>query len=130
MSVLYADASALVKLLVREPESAAVAAVLADGRRVVASALVAVELACVARRRGLGDADSVLQRLDLLTLDAATLHDARTFATTPPLRALDAVHLAAARRVAVAVGPLELLCYDADLCAAARAAGLAVIAPA
>ncbi len=127
MSVLYADASALVKLLVREPESAEVAAVLAGGRRVVASALVAVELACVARRRGLGDADAVLE---LLTLDAATLHDARTFQTTPPLRALDAVHLAAARRVAVAVGPLELLCYDADLGAAARAAGLAVVAPA
>jgi len=127
VSVLYADASALVKLLVREPESAEVAAVLAGGRRVVASALVAVELACVARRRGLGDADAVLE---LLTLDAATLHDARTFQTTPPLRALDAVHLAAARRVAVAVGPLELLCYDADLGAAARAAGLAVVAPA
>jgi len=130
VSVIYADASALVKLLVREPESAAVAAVLADGRRVVTSAIVAVELACVARRRGLGDAVAILERLDLLALDAATLREAQLTATTPPLRALEAIHLAAARRVALAAGPLELLCFDADLCAAARCAGLTVLSPA
>lgn len=132
MSAIYADTSALAKLLIAEPESAAVAALLAPAT-VVTSELAAVELACAARRRGLPDAmpqvEAILEIAEILPLDPETLRSARDTATNPPLRALDALHLASARRLQSHVPDLALVCYDADLTAAAAGAGFDVLAP-
>lgn len=132
MSAIYADTSALAKLLIAEPESAAVAQLLAPVT-VLTSELAAVELACTARRRGLRDAmaqiEAILDIAELLPLDTDTLAAAQTVATRPPLRALDALHLASARRLQTRVADLVVACYDADLAAAAADAGFEVLAP-
>jgi predicted nucleic acid-binding protein len=132
VSAIYADTSALVKLLIAEPESFAVAALLARAT-LVTSELAAVELACTARRRALPHAgpqiEAILEAAELLPLDAETLASARSSPTRPPLRALDALHLAGAGRLRSRVPDLAFACYDADLSAAAAAAGFEVLAP-
>ena len=132
MSAIYVDTSALAKLLIAEPESSAVAELLAPAT-VLTSELAALELACTARRRGLTSwaphIEAILEIADILPLDAETLASAQGTATQPPLRALDALHLASARRLQSKVPELALACYDADLTAAARSAGFDVLAP-
>jgi len=132
VSAIYADTSALAKLLIAEPESSAVAELLALAT-VVTSELAAAELACMARRRGLPDAtphiEAILEIAELLPLDAETLASAQSTATKPPLRALDALHLASARRLRSQVSGLAIACYDANLAAAALSAGFDVLAP-
>ncbi len=117
------------KLLVEEPESDALAALLAGGR-VVASALVEVEVPRALGRRGLDPAGAavgeLLGGLLLLEVDAPTLRQA---ALLPPaaLRTLDAVHLAAALQVRDRVD--ALVAYDYRLLAAAQEHGLPVLSP-
>ena len=132
MKAAYVDASALVKLLRREPESAALRRALADVPAWVSSELVDVELHCAARRLGggalLDRVAAIVAGLDLVPFDAQTRARATATAFDPPLRALDAVHLATALslREELAI----FVAYDHDLMAAARAAALDVLAPA
>jgi hypothetical protein len=133
--VVYADASALVKLVLDEPESAALRAYL-TGAGVVTCELSLTEVPRAVRRaagtdprlpldRLLARAGEVLEAVGLLPLDRAILIDAGAIAE-PGLRALDAVHVAAA----VALGPIDaFVTYDERQAAAARLAGLRVVAP-
>ena len=73
--------------------------------------------------------EAILEIAELLPLDPETLASAQGAATEPPLRALDALHLASARRLQSQVSDLALACYDADLAAAAVSAGFDVLAP-
>lgn len=129
----YADTSALVKLIVDEPESADLHRWIIDlGHRdgvLVTSDLTRTELGR-AVRRALPDravrVREVLDALVVLTLDSATF-DAAARLDPPELRSLDAVHLGAA----LALGDdLEgFLTYDARLADTARRHGIPVIAP-
>jgi predicted nucleic acid-binding protein len=132
---LYVDASALVKLVVREAESAALERELEHQPDLATSTLTAIELArAVARAR----ADGTVAVADERTLDgllAATaeipLTDeirARASTLAPvQLRTLDAIHLASALTLA---GDLDgLLTYDARMQQAAAAHGIVVLAP-
>lgn len=123
----YLDASALVKLLVREPESAALGQALDAEERLVASEVLAVEAACVGHRRGIPVArvQAAVARVGLLPLSASVLRrTAQPFSR--PLRALDAIHLATALETEDAT---VLFGYHAELLAAAAAEGLEVVAP-
>jgi predicted nucleic acid-binding protein len=124
----YLDASAALKLVVEEDESAALAAAIdADGPDLVACLLLETELRRAAQR-----IDGLTQEVVSGLLDGVALYE------VPPslfreagligdgsLRSLDALHLAAAVRIGVD----DVATYDARMADAARALGLRVVAP-
>jgi predicted nucleic acid-binding protein len=128
---LYLDSSALVKLVVREAGSSALRTYLAERRSDVrmAAALARTEVVrAVAMHRSIELVDiarSIIARLHLVPLNNRLLDAAAT--TLPPeLRALDAIHLAAAM---TAPDLRAIVTYDKRLTEAAATAGLAVVAP-
>ncbi len=135
MALYYADASALVKLVRDEPESAALRAYLGDAD-VVSSDLVLAEVPRAIRRAAARDprlaerillarAGELLDAVALLPIDRAVLLAAGALAE-PALRALDAIHVAAA----VDLSPLDaFVTYDERQAAAARLAGLRTVSP-
>ncbi len=101
--LLYLDASALVKLVVAEPETPALLSLLKDYPDRVSSALSLVELHRALRRVEAPPAQhrraaEVLMRIALLRLDDAILRQAAELAPAD-LRSLDAIHLATALSV-------------------------------
>ena len=128
-TAVYLDASALVKLVVPEPESPALRVELARWDRRVSSALVRAELIRAAARVGAAArrlAERVLTTLDLVAVDDAIL-DAAGRVRPADLRTLDAVHLVSAQALGPALG--GLVAYDARLLAGARGARLPTIVP-
>ncbi|HEV8054717.1 MAG TPA: type II toxin-antitoxin system VapC family toxin [Candidatus Limnocylindrales bacterium] len=135
MALFYADASALVKLVRDEPESPALRTFL-TGADLVSSELVLTEVPRAIRRAAALDprltldvlmvrAGELIDSLGLLPLDRALLLAAGAFAE-PALRALDAIHIAAA----VDLTPLDgFVSYDERQAAAARLAGLRTMSP-
>jgi hypothetical protein len=128
--VSYLDSSALVKLVVEEPESWALGDFVRD-RPVVSSDIARVELPRAVRRMGLGPAaqtraNDVLRKLTLLKLERPTLTQAAELEPVG-LRSLDAIHLASALTIS---GLEDFVTYDRRLAGAAEAAGLPVEAPA
>ena len=128
--MIYLDASALVKLVAAEPESAALLAYLADRPERVSSTLSRVEMLRALARAGAPArarqrALRVLARVALVRLDESILERASTLRPTA-LRTLDALHLATALEVAPTV---EMVTYDERLAEASRASGLRVAAP-
>ncbi len=129
MRASYLDASALVKLIKPEAETAALGLALGNVPVWLSSELVAVELRCAARRVDPGlleQADAALSNVDLVECTRAIQERAGTaFAT--PLRALDAIHAATALSVGEDIDAAYV--YDDDLGAALAAEGVAVAAP-
>lgn len=127
----YLDASAAVKLVRPEEETAVLVSFLATAGAQVSSELLEVELRCAARRLGggalLARADRVLASISLLPYTAAARARA-TGAFDPPQRALDAIHLATA--LSMASDALVLFSYDRAQRQAGEAAGLTALAPA
>lgn len=130
MSAAYVDASALVKLFKAEPETGAFRAALRDWPVQVASELIGVEALCTARRLGgaevLRRAHAALERINLIPLSPEII-ELSTDAHTPPLRAMDAIHLATALTMREDLGAVFV--YDSDLHAAALARQLNPLAP-
>lgn len=127
----YLDTSALVKLVVAEAESAALLAWLGDGERVPVSCdLTRTELIRAVRRAAperMVEARAVLDALTLLKLTPAVFEQAGRL-DPAIVRSLDAIHLAAALMLG---DDLEgFVTYDERLAEAARANGVAVVAPA
>lgn len=126
----YLDTSALVKLVVTEPETRALRAWLRRGQRTtISSDLARTELMRAVRRGApnrIARAREVLDSLELIVLDTALFESAGRL-DPEILRSLDAIHLAAALELG---DDLEgLLTYDNRLGAAARSQGVAVHAP-
>lgn len=127
----YLDTSAMVRLVVAEPESAALGRWLrsADGP-FVTSDLTRTELVRAVRRHR-GDhraaARTVLASFVTVSLPAS-LFDSAGDLGPDRLRGLDAVHLAAALRLGDQLR--GMVCYDLRLVEAAAAVGVPVIAPA
>lgn len=127
----YLDTSALVKLIVAEPESAAVRDYLrsfADDAFFTA-ALARTELVRAVASAGRGavaQARTLLGALDTVTLSSGLLDDA---ANLPPreLRSLDAIHLSAALRAVTSLR--AVVTYDMRMASAAVALGLTTAAP-
>ncbi len=98
--LLYLDASALVKLVVAEPETPALLSSLKEHQDRISSALSVVELHRALRRCRASAAEhrratEVLTRIGLVRIDDAILRDAAAI-PFPDLRSLDAIHLATA----------------------------------
>lgn len=126
---LYLDSSALVKVVIDEPESAAVRAFVDGASTCYASALVRAEVPRALRRHGARPAARghvLVDELDLIELDDALLADASGVGDAM-LRTLDAIHLASALLLGDELD--ALVTYDMRLAEAAREAGLRVEAP-
>ena len=130
--MVYLDSSAIVKLVVREPESSALRRYLAGHADRVSSGLARVEVVRALRRTRDSDsqplqrAASVLERIALVAVDEPILNDDAALEPRQ-LRSLDAVHLA----TALSLDGLDaVVTYDRRLHAAAAAAGLEVVSPA
>jgi hypothetical protein len=135
VALFYADASALVKLVRDEPESSALRTFLVDAD-LVSSELILTEVPRAIRRAAARDprldfeqlttrAGEIVDGLGLLPVDRAVLLAAGALAE-PALRALDAIHIAAATDLL----PLDgFVTYDERQAAAARLAGLRTVSP-
>lgn len=128
MTLAYLDASAAIKLVIEEAESATLAETLSSSaeRRLASSWLLHTELHCAAGRHPedieLVAVRAVLDRINLVDLTRGDMIAAGTHA---PLRSNDAIHLA----VAISLGVDEMVTYDSELAGAASRAGLTVLAP-
>lgn len=135
MALFYADASALVKLVRDEPESPALRAFIANADLASCELLLAEVPRAIRRAAALDPqldfetliarAWEVVEAVALVPLDRSLLLAAGALAE-PSLRALDAIHVAAA----VSLTPVDgFLGYDERQAAAARLAGLRTVAP-
>jgi predicted nucleic acid-binding protein len=127
--VVYLDSSALVKLVVVEPESAALRRELLREPDRATCALARVEVVRAVRPHGsaaVTRARRLLRRLDLVQLDDELL-DAAAMLDDGVLRSLDAIHLAAARTLGDEL--TTVITYDERMKIAAAAVGLPVSAP-
>lgn len=130
-TVLYLDASALVKLVIAEYETPALQQAVGIGALLATSALSGVEVRRAVLRGAdtpeiLARADAVLARCTLVEVHravwtrAAELRPAR-------LRTLDAIHLATALELGPDLG--AFVAYDTRLREAASGAGLPLLTP-
>ena len=128
--MVYLDASALVKLVVLEPESRALRTYLRREPERISCGLARTEVLRAVRPAGpiaIAAARRVLRSIDLIRLDD-TLLDAAGMLEPIGLRSLDAVHLAAVQLVAPALH--AVVTYDRRMAEAAAALGFPTAAPA
>jgi predicted nucleic acid-binding protein len=128
--ITYLDSSAIVKLVVREAESGALLRYLRRRRPLVSSALARTEIARALLPLGLAAlkrSQDVLSGLELLRINDRVLATAGAILPAD-VRSLDAIHLATA--ILLGTGLRQLVTYDTRMASAARALGLAVVAPA
>jgi len=125
----YLDSSAIVKLAVREPESAALRRYLRRRPPLVTSALARTEVARAllplgeqAIQRGL----DVLTAIDVMRINDRVL-DAAGRLLPAQLRSLDAIHLATAQQLGTDLA--RVVTYDDRMAAAATEVGWAVTSP-
>jgi len=127
----YLDTSAFLKLIVSEPESAALHARLRRSPDRVSATLLRTETVRALRRSGndhlVGSARRLFGAIRLIRLDEPLLDQAGDLRPTG-LRSLDAIHLAAALSIVPDLG--VLFTYDDRLREAALGQGLDVEAPA
>lgn len=128
--MIYFDSSALVKQVRAEAESAALRAWLTARGPVIAVTSTLARVEVVRAVAGSGQdavlrAKAVLGELTQLQLTSGLLDAAAILEA--PLRSLDAIHLASALRLGVALQ--WFVAYDKRLLEAAKAVGLPVVAP-
>lgn len=129
--MIYLDSSALLKLLVEESESAALAGWLSERASIpaISSELARLEVIRAARRLNplvVPAARTLMSQIDLLPLGGEIIAAAAEVGE-PHLRSLDAIHLASA--LAVRADLTAFVAYDLRLIAAATTAGLTVERP-
>jgi predicted nucleic acid-binding protein len=137
----FLDTSVLAKRYVREPGSAMLGAALRRGRVVVARITHAELLATLARAcregviseaqriRAFDRVEEDFRDLAVVEIKSAVLRRVGELATRHPLRAYDAVQLAAALTVKDHDGAVQFWSADERLAAAARLEGLRVAVP-
>jgi predicted nucleic acid-binding protein len=129
MRATYLDSSAVVKLIVAEPESAALRTHLRRRRPLVSCALARTEVLRALLPVGeiaLSRAHEVLRRLDLVRINDRVL-DAAGILQPAQVRSFDAIHLATAQLLGEDLG--QVITYDERMAEAARSLGLKTIAP-
>lgn len=129
MPATYLDASAIVKLAIREAESTALRRYLRRRRPLVSSALARTEVLRAllpsgesAVRRG----RDALSRLDLVRVNDRILGSAGILLPSD-VRSLDAIHLATAQQLGGDLG--QFVTYDERMAVAAKGLGLKVASP-
>jgi predicted nucleic acid-binding protein len=132
--VLYLDSSALVKLAVREPETAALGAELSRWPLCATSSITSIEVAR-ATARARQQQPGVLPPSDVAALLSATVEmvltdrvrDTASTLAPPELRTLDAIHVASA--LALGEDLAALVSYDVRMQRAAEHCRVRVLAP-
>lgn len=137
--LVYADTSALIKLFLNEADSAAVTELAAAGPVCVCRIAFAETLATFARRAREQPSDADLvdsakrtftlhwPRLAIVDVSQSVVERAGDYADTFALRGYDAVQLAAAQELAIALpDATTFACFDTRLNKAARALGMVV----
>ena len=129
---VYVDSSALLKLVLSEPESPALEQALSRWPDRISSVLLPIECRRIVLRAG--NPPGVVDRLEkelsgvtLIRLEEAVQTLAGTIGP-PRLRSMDAIHLASA--LSIGDYPEAFVTYDERLADAARAVGLNVLTPA
>jgi predicted nucleic acid-binding protein len=129
---VYVDSSALLKLVLSEPERPALEQVLSRWPDRISSVLLPIECRRIVLRAG--NPPEVVDRLEkelsgvtLIRLEEAVQTLAGAIGP-PRLRSLDAIHLASA--LSIGDDPEAFVTYDDRLADAARAVGLNVLRPA
>ena len=127
--MVYLDSSALVKLVVREAESAALRRFLRRHPDRVSCGLARTEVPRAVRHLGppaLRRARQLLRRVHLIRLDDAVL-DVAALLDPGIVRSLDAIHLAAAVQLVSSLD--SVVTYDRRMAEAAALLGIAVSSP-
>ena len=137
---MYLDASAVVKLVLPEAETAALQLAVARWSERLSSAIVVAEVERAVRRQvDLGKVAprsarvllertrQVLDGLEVMDVDLPSLRRAGSQAP-PSLRTLDAIHLATALEIGAEIE--AVITYDRRLGEALETAGIKVLAPA
>jgi len=125
----YLDSSALVKLVIAEPESASLRRHLGRRRPLVSSALARTEVLRALLDEGpeaTGRAHALFGRIDLLRINDRVLDSAGTLRPSH-LRSLDAIHLASALQLGTDLG--TFVSYDQRMLDAARHLGIKIASP-
>jgi predicted nucleic acid-binding protein len=129
MPLTYLDSSAIVKLAVAEPESAALRRHLRRRRPLVSSALARTEVLRAVLPGG--DAAVAAGRAVLSGIELARINDRILVAATTlepaELRTLDAIHLATAKRFGEELS--QFVTYDERMLAAADQLGIRTASP-
>ncbi len=129
--LLYLDSSAIVKLVLPEPETKALFHLLGDYSERVTSVLARVEVLRAVERIGedeplLHRAENALTRLGLIKMDTQVLEAAARL-EPGKLRSPGAIHLATALSLGEQLGGIAA--YDTRLAEAAEANGVDVLTP-
>jgi len=130
MRATYLDSSAIVKLVVQEPESTALRRHLRRRTPWVSSALVRTEVVRALLLEGelaVTRGRTVLARLELIRVSDRVLAAAGELLPAD-LRSLDAIHIATAQQLGRDLA--HLVTYDQRMTDAAGRAGLTTVAPA
>jgi predicted nucleic acid-binding protein len=129
MTVAYVDASALAKLVLEEPDSAAMRGWYVENEHVLCSRIGIVETRRAVGRHVHDEAhlDLILRSVEVVEFDADIARRAAMIAPVS-LKTLEAIHLASAVSLGIVVD--AFVTDDDRLAAAARAAGLPVVRPA
>jgi predicted nucleic acid-binding protein len=128
-SLTYVDSSAIVKLVVAEPESKALRRHLARRQPLVSSALARTEVARALLPSGpeaVARGHDALRRIQLLRVNDRVLSEAGRMEPAA-LRSLDAIHLASASQLGASVK--QIVTYDERMAGAAKAIGWSVASP-
>jgi uncharacterized protein len=128
---LYLDSSAILKVVVAEPESKALFESVRQWPNRVSSELARTEVLRALRRAGatasqFGRGQRTLSRIGLILIDSKILSDAALLKPVS-LRSLDAIHLATALSVRRELA--AIVTYDTRMAEAATAAKLTVWSP-
>lgn len=131
VGLVYLDSSALVKLVLPEPETSALEEAMREWPQVVSSVLARVEVPRAVARAGGGSVGrrrgaAVIARVGLIRVDDQVLDIAATLRPAE-LRSLDALHVATALSLGDDLD--VLVAYDRRLEDAARAARIGVRSP-
>jgi predicted nucleic acid-binding protein len=129
--LLYLDSSAILKIVVPEPESKALFKFLNDWPLRISSELARTEVLRALRRAGakapsFRRGQKTIERLGLLPVDSRVLTDA-AFMKPAKMRSLDAIHLATALSLGSELA--GIVTYDERLSEAASLNRVAVWAP-
>jgi predicted nucleic acid-binding protein len=125
----YLDASALVKLVLHEPDSESLHRWYVEARRLATSRIGVIETLRASSRRSHDPAHRARIVSDLEVLELTpSIADVAAFVGGPALRTLDAIHLATA--LAMAPDLDAFVTYDERMAEAARTLGLPVVRPA
>jgi predicted nucleic acid-binding protein len=129
VSVAYLDSSAIIKLIIREAESAALVEALGEFEAHLTSDVALVEVPRAVRRGGLDDGgvtSQVLNRFATVTLDRQVVE--LTAKLEPgSLRSLDAIHVASA--LSLGLSDLVFVAYDRKCLDGARQAHMRTSSP-